>query len=92
MTFEDLKNEKLGVCVSGGLDSKTITRRFVDAGIHVACFAADLAQPDEEDIHNIVDKMAPCGAETTIIDLKHEMAVAADATHATFRVEGPSPV
>ncbi|MBN2301137.1 MAG: argininosuccinate synthase [Lentisphaerae bacterium] len=76
MTLNDLKREKLGICVSGGLDSKTITKKLVDIGIDVVCFVADLAQADEKDIGDIVKKMAPCGAETIIVDLKKEMAAA----------------
>ena len=74
MKIEDLKNEKVGICVSGGLDSKTITKKLMDCGSDVVCFSADLAQPDEEDINDIVEKMAPCGAETIIVDLKEDMA------------------
>lgn len=76
LTLESLKKEKLGVCVSGGLDSKTVTKLFVESGIDVVCFSADLAQPDEEDISNVIEKMAPCGAETVIVDLKEPMAEA----------------
>lgn len=76
MKLADLKNEKVGVCVSGGLDSKTITKKLMDLGVDVMCFAADLAQADEEDISGVADKMAPCGAETIIVDLKNEMAEA----------------
>jgi len=76
MTLKDLKGKKVGVCVSGGLDSKTVTKRFIEAGLKVSCFSADLGQPDEKNINDIITKMAPCGAETTIIDLKKEMAEA----------------
>lgn len=76
MRLEDLKDEKIGICVSGGLDSKTVTARLREAGLDVVCFSADLAQPDEEDIHAIVERMAPTGAETHIIDLREEMAEA----------------
>ena len=74
MRLEDLKNEKLGICVSGGLDSKTVTRRLVELGADVVCFSADLAQADEDDIQDVVTNMAPCGAETIIVDLKDDMA------------------
>ncbi len=74
MTIDELKGEKVGICVSGGLDSRTITRKLVDLGIDVTCFTADLAQPDETDIGNVAKKMAPCGAKTVIVDLKKEMA------------------
>ncbi len=76
MTLDRLRNEKLGICVSGGLDSKTVTKKFVDLGIDVVCFTADLAQPDEADIGGVVEKMRPCGAETVVVDLKKPMAEA----------------
>jgi len=67
---------KVGICVSGGLDSKTVTARLLQAGVECICFTADLAQPDEDDIENVREKMAPTGAETVIVDLKHDMAKA----------------
>ncbi|MBM4142552.1 MAG: argininosuccinate synthase [Lentisphaerae bacterium] len=76
MTINELKGAKVGVCVSGGLDSKTVTRRLLDAGVDVLCFTADLAQPDEPNIAAVAERMAPCGAETVIVDLKAEMAAA----------------
>jgi argininosuccinate synthase len=45
-------------------------------GVNVTCFTADLGQPDEKDINDIRTKMAPCGVETLIIDLKQAMAEA----------------
>jgi argininosuccinate synthase len=76
MVISELKKQHVGICVSGGLDSKTITRKLVEMGIKVTCFSADLGQPDEKDINDIKKKMAPCGAETNIVDLKAEMAEA----------------
>ena len=74
ISIHDLRGKKLGVCVSGGLDSKTISIRLKEAGCDVLCFTADLAQPDETDIQGVVEKMAPCGVETVVVDLKKEMA------------------
>jgi len=76
MTIDELKNEKLGVCVSGGLDSRTLATKFGELGIDIVCFLADLAQPDEKDMETVAAKMAPCGAETVIVNLKNEMAAA----------------
>jgi argininosuccinate synthase len=76
MTIADLKNEKVGVCVSGGLDSKTVTRKLADLGVDVMCFTADLGQPDEKNIRDVAKRMAPCGAKTVIVDLKNQMAEA----------------
>jgi argininosuccinate synthase len=74
MTIDELKNDKVGICVSGGLDSRTVARRCVEAGVDVCCFTADLAQPDVEDIDAVIEKMAPCGAETVVVDLRDTMA------------------
>ena len=77
MRIGDLKGEKVGICVSGGLDSKSVTARLIEAGLDVVGFTADLAQPDEDDIEDIPRRMAPAGAETRVIDLKESMAQAA---------------
>ena len=74
MRLLDLKGERLGICVSGGLDSRTVATRLKEAGLDVVCFTADLAQPDETDIQDVRVKMAPCGVETVIVDLKKEIA------------------
>lgn len=66
----------VGACVSGGLDSKTIAHCLVQAGVKVLCFCGDLGQPDEDDIQDVKTKMAPCGVETVIVDLREEMAEA----------------
>ncbi|MEM1023517.1 MAG: argininosuccinate synthase [Myxococcota bacterium] len=76
MRLEELRGERVGICVSGGLDSKTVTTRLREAGVEVLCFTADLAQPDEEDISGVVEKMRPTGAETYVVDLKEAMAEA----------------
>nr|WP_217910037.1 argininosuccinate synthase [Pseudenhygromyxa sp. WMMC2535] len=62
------------MCVSGGLDSKTVASRLMQAGVDVVCFTADLAQPDEESIEGVREKMRPTGAETVIVDLRQDMA------------------
>ena len=68
------KGKRVGVCVSGGLDSKTVSKRLVEAGVDVLTFSADLGQPDETDIQNVRKRMATCGVETVIVDLKDDMA------------------
>ena len=68
------KGKRIGVCVSGGLDSKTVCKRLVEEGLDVLAFSADLGQPDETDINNVKKRMATCGVETVIVDLKDDMA------------------
>ena len=74
MKLSDLKGKVAGVCVSGGLDSKTICCVLKDAGVEVKAFSANVGQPDEQDINDIKAKMAPTGVETTIVDVTKEMA------------------
>lgn len=89
MRIAQLQGKRIGICVSGGLDSKTVTTRLVKAGLDVLCFTADLAQPDEKNIEDIVGKMAPTGAKTTIVDLKQDMAEACfDVLLAQARYDG----
>ncbi len=76
LTIEQLKGQTVGACVSGGLDSRTIARRLTEAGVKVIGFTADLGQPDEKNINDIRDRMAPCGVETVIVDLRQPMAEA----------------
>jgi len=76
MTVTDLKGLTVGACVSGGLDSRTISKVMIEAGVKVIGFSADLGQPDEKNINDIKKRMAPCGVKTIIVDLKKEMAEA----------------
>lgn len=73
-TYKDLSDELVGVCVSGGLDSKTVCQRLVESKVKVLAFSADLGQPDEDDIQNVKKRMATCGVDTVIVDLKDAMA------------------
>lgn len=76
LTVTDLKGLTVGACVSGGLDSRTIAKVLIEAGVKVIGFSADLGQPDEKNINDIKKRMAPCGIKTIIIDLKEPMAEA----------------
>jgi len=67
-------NDVVGICVSGGLDSKTVALRLRLAGVKAKCFTADIGQPDEEDINDVIKKMDPCGVETFAVDLKQDIA------------------
>ncbi len=83
------KGKKVGVCVSGGLDSKTVCKRLVMEGIDVLAFSADLGQPDETDIQNVKRRMATTGVDTVIVDLKDEMAEGCfDIIQAQARYDG----
>merc|ERR1719409_943593 len=68
------KGKRIGVCVSGGLDSKTVCKKLVMEGLDVVSFSADLGQPDESDIQNVKKRMATTGVDCVIVDLKDDMA------------------
>ena len=74
LSVNQLVGKKVGVCVSGGLDSKTVSKRLIEAGVEVLAFSADLGQPDEDDIQNVERRMATCGVKTVIVPLKEAMA------------------
>ncbi|HOE61933.1 MAG TPA: argininosuccinate synthase [Kiritimatiellia bacterium] len=76
LTLTDLRGKTVGACVSGGLDSRTIAKVMVEAGVKVVAFSADLGQPDEKNINDIRKRMAPCGVDTVMVDLKEAMAEA----------------
>ena len=52
---------------SGGLDSCTITSWLTEQGVRVACFTADLAQPDEPDLDGVRRRMLACGAADFVV-------------------------
>lgn len=86
---ETFKGKRVGVCVSGGLDSKTVCKRLVMEGIDVLAFSADLGQPDESDIQNVKKRMSTCGVDTIIVDLKDDMAEGCfDIIQAQARYDG----
>ena len=70
MNWRELKSNgftTLGGAVSGGLDSCTATHWLRSKGFSVSCFTVDLAQPDEENLNAIADRMLGCGADEAAI-------------------------
>jgi argininosuccinate synthase len=62
MNASQLKGRTIAFAASGGLDSCTITKWLTELGVKVACFTADLAQPDETDFDDVRKRMLACGA------------------------------
>lgn len=62
MNASQLKGRTIAFAASGGLDSCTITKWLTELGVKVACFTADLAQPDETDFDDVRKRMMACGA------------------------------
>jgi len=77
MNASQLKGQTIAFAASGGLDSCTITKWLSEQGVKVACFTADLAQPDETDFDEVRRRMLACGAVEWIrIDLHDAIAEA----------------
>ena len=70
MNWRELKDKNINVvggAVSGGLDSCTVTHWLTEKGFQVQAYTVDLAQPDEENLSAIADRMIGCGASEAAI-------------------------
>jgi argininosuccinate synthase len=77
MNASQLKGKTIAFAASGGLDSCTITKWLTELGVKVACYTADLAQPDEADMEEIRKRMIACGAVDFVrVDLRDAIAEA----------------
>jgi argininosuccinate synthase len=72
-TVADLKGKTVAFAASGGLDSCTVTKWLTEHGVKVACFTADIAQPDETNFGEIETRMRHCGASDYVAIPLHEM-------------------
>ncbi len=90
MNVNDLKGQAIAFAASGGLDSCTITRWLTEQGVKVACFTADLAQPDEVDLDDVRQRMLACGAtDFAVLPLREAIAEAGlEAIQAQASYEG----
>jgi argininosuccinate synthase len=67
----------LAGAVSGGLDSCTVTHWLTAKGFDVRCYTVDLAQPDEESLDAIAQRMEACGASSAeLVDGREALAEA----------------
>ena len=80
MNWRELKESGhtvLAGAVSGGLDSCTVTHWLTAKGFDVRCYTVDLAQPDEESLDAIAQRMEACGASSAeLVDGREALAEA----------------
>ena len=80
MNWRELKENGhtvLAGAVSGGLDSCTVTHWLTAKGFDVRCYTVDLAQPDEESMDAIAQRMEACGASSAeLVDGREALAEA----------------
>ncbi len=78
MNWRELKENGhtvLAGAVSGGLDSCTVTHWLKAKGFDVRCYTVDLAQPDEESLDAIAQRMVACGASSAeLVDGREALA------------------
>ncbi len=78
MNWRELKangHTVLAGAVSGGLDSCTVTHWLTAKGFDVRCYTVDLAQPDEESLDAIAQRMEACGASSAeLVDGREALA------------------
>lgn len=68
-------NTRMGIAFSGGLDTRTAVAWLSKKGIRVHAYTANLAQPDEENIHGIPETALRYGAEEAhLIDSRESLA------------------
>ena len=93
MNWRELRDKNINVvggAVSGGLDSCTVTHWLTEKGFQVRAYTVDLAQPDEENLSAITDRMIGCGAsEAAIVSGTAPLALAGlKVLQAQARYEG----
>ena len=80
MNWRELKENGhtvLAGATSGGLDSCTVTHWLTSKGFEVRSYTVDLAQPDEESLDAIAQRMEACGAASAeLVDGREALAAA----------------
>ena len=80
MNWRELKENGhtvLAGAASGGLDSCTVAHWLTSKGFEVRSYTVDLAQPDEESLEAIAQRMEACGAASAeLVDGREALAAA----------------
>ena len=74
MLFQELADENVGVCVSGGLSSLTVAVWLAQSGVPVTAFVADIGQASTDDLGALVKSLEAAGVPTVVVDLRDETA------------------
>jgi argininosuccinate synthase len=66
--------ERVGLAFSGGLDTSAAVVWMRKKGAIPYCYTADLAQPDEKDLRDVLARAMKCGAEKArVVDCRKEL-------------------
>ena len=74
MESAQLRGERIGLCLSGGLSSLTVGAWLHDIGLNVTCFVADIGQAPPEAVLSLVGDLRRVGIRAVAVDLRAQMA------------------
>lgn len=89
MPFQEIAEENVGVCVSGGLSSLTVAAWLAESGVRTTAFIADIGQTSREAIRSLARSLESAGLPTLVVDLREPMAaLALDIVRYDARYDG----
>jgi argininosuccinate synthase len=89
MSFQEIKNEMVGVCVSGGLSSLAVAAWLAESGVQTTAFVADIGQAGRDDVRSLARSLESAGLPTVLVDLRRSMAtLALDLVRYDARYDG----
>lgn len=87
--FQEVAEEIVGVCVSGGLSSLTVAAWLAESGVRTTAFVADIGQAGRGDIGSLARSLESAGLRTVVVDLRKQMAgLALDLVRYDARYDG----
>ncbi len=89
MLSVDLAEEKVGVCVSGGLSCLTVAAWLAASSVPTTAFVADIGQASRVDICALARSLEAAGVAAVVVDLRDEIArLALDLVRYQARYDG----
>lgn len=74
MDRADLRGERVGLLVSGGLSSVAVAAWLADCDVDLICYVADIGQPGDLTATRVTDLLAGHGLRASQADLRAKMA------------------
>jgi argininosuccinate synthase len=89
MLSKELADEKVGVCVSGGLSCLTVASWLAASSVPLTAYVADIGQADHEDVCALARSLEAAGVAAVVVDLRDEIArLALDLVRYQARYDG----
>lgn len=74
MELNDLKNQRVGLLVSGGLSSTAVAAWLTEKGVDTVCYVADIGQETPMPAGELTSVLARMGLKAHTVDLRTDMA------------------